>query len=606
MKKITIASASPAIDVGNIEINAENIEKTIREAHLNGAEVVVFPELSLTGCSCRDIFGYKYFADKALRFLDKIIYGTKELNIYSVIGLPVWFKDKVYSGAAVIFKGEFKGIVLGVGEKKKGVTFEFADSSFIGREEQIENGFFKELDFFIGNTAFKVVLGDGINLVSERGIVILNPNTDIENYRSREIRMLKAKKHSFQNTILSAYPSHWESTSEYVYPAHHVLSSKGEIIKEEGPFYSGIMYADIPAFDNGSNKSEDFKNTVEDTHSVEKSIYEKYRYSKLPFVSGNPEEYEKVLDIQSIGLMKRMRHINSKKILLGISGGLDSTLAAIVAHRTVKKMGMSTQDVIAVSMPSFGSSERTKNNAEKISKLLGFDYREIDITESVKKHFTDIGHSGAVFDAAFENAQARERTQILMDMANMNSGIHLGTGDLSESALGFTTYNGDHMSMYNVNATVPKTLVREVVLYAAGSFKGEIGETLKDICETPISPELSPLIENEQHQKTEEIVGPYELHDFFIYHIFVLKQSPAEVFADAIKVFKDTYNEKQISNCMREFYRRFFGSQFKRSCMPEGPMVTEVSFSPRTGFVIPSDFSPELFLKEPDIPKTTT
>lgn len=581
-------------------MNAENIEKTIKEAHLNGAEVVVFPELSLTGCSCGDVFGYKNFADKALKFLNGIICKTKELDIYSVIGLPIGFKNKVYSGAAIIFKGELKGTVLGMGERKNGVTFEFADSSLICKEDRIKNNFFEEFDFSIEGTAFKAVVGDRVEHISERNFVILNPNTDIENYRSREIRILKAEKYSSKNTVLSVYPSHWESTSEYVYPSHHIVSEKGSVVKEEGPFSPGIMYADIPLFAGGSDEPEDI---IEDTRSVEKSLY-KYRYSKMPFVSGDSAEYEKALDIQSIGLMKRVKHINSKRILLGISGGLDSALAAIVAHRTAIKMDMPLSNIIAVSMPSFGSSERTKNNAEKVSKLLGFDYREIDITESVKKHFKDIGHSGSVVDAAFENAQARERTQILMDMANMNGGIHLGTGDLSESALGFTTYNGDHMSMYNVNATVPKTLVRELVLYAAGSFGGEVGEVLKDICETPISPELSPLVENEQLQKTEEIVGPYELHDFFIYHIFVLKQSPQEVFADAVKVFKDTYNEKQISHCMREFYRRFFASQFKRSCMPEGPMVTEVSFSPRTGFVIPSDFSPGSIPEETDIPES--
>ena len=402
-----------------------------------------------------------------------------------------------------------------------------------------------------------------------------------------------------------------ESSSDMVFSAHNLITENGKILAESELFGDGVAVADVDLgfieherlkLFNYERLKDDGYAVIDFAVAVNADRVER-DYDRTPFVPGDAAELSKraelILDIQAEGLARRVKHTSAKTLVVGVSGGLDSTLALLVAARAMDKLGRKRKDIIAVSMPCFGTTERTKGNAELLAEQTDVAFREINITESVRSHFKDIGQNENVTDVTYENSQARERTQVLMDIANKTGGLVVGTGDLSELALGWATYNGDHMSMYGVNAGVPKTLVRHLVAYYADTCNNaELTAVLKDVLDTPVSPELLPPVEGNIAQKTEDLVGPYELHDFFLYYMLRCGYAPDKVYRIARETFEGKYDDPTIRKWLKNFYRRFFTQQFKRSCLPDGPKVGSISISPRGDWRMPSDASAEMWLRE--------
>ncbi len=583
---------SPELKVGDCTFNADRIIDSILSENEQGIDLAVFPELSLTSCSCGDLFRYDALLEGALISLNRVATATSGKKIVAVLGLPFRYDEKIYDCAAVIRNGVIEAIVPKKdGKRRDGISFDFADGKGITTCVELESGkvmFLDDYQFDMKDQSVSIVIGSDIETVELINTTIINPSASIEiagKENERRERIRRASKASC--AVLSVNPSFYESTTDFVFSGYAAVAVGGDIIAEREPFAKGELEVQItPPY-----RSSDLV--------LKSELDEKYA-EPHPFLSTKDDGryYEHVLNIQAHGLMKRMLHVGSKKAVFGISGGLDSTLAILVAARAMDLMSRPRTDILAVSMPAFGTSGRTKNNARKVSELLGVDFREIPIGESIKLHFRDIGHSGETADAAFENAQARERTQVLMDLSNMVGGIQIGTGDLSELALGFATYGGDQMSMYGLNGSIPKTLVKALVIYCGDLGEKDLKEVLYDIADTPISPELMPIKEGQQHQKTEEIVGPYELHDFFLWHMFVYNESPKKIFTAAKVAFETKYRSEEIVKWMEVFFRRFFAMQFKRSAMPDGPQVTPVSLSPRGGLTMPSDMASGEWLYE--------
>lgn len=627
---VKIACATPDIHVADCKYNAKQIIKLINEAAAKGAKLIAFPELCITGYTCGDLFLQELLIKSAADAVLEIAEKTKDLDIVSIVGAPVSCNNKLYN-CAVVIKDD---AVLDIIPKKYIPNYsEFYEARHFTSANDIEisdiyfaeylntglsvNRVFKchsmpcfsfgvEIceDLWVGDTPSVQLAKQGANL-----IVNLSCSDEIIGKADYRRTIIKAKSGSLLCAYAYADAGIGESTTDMVFAGHNIIAENGSVIAESERFKNQIIYADIDfrKIANERRRSNTFENLPEDTLNVfdteiTETKLERYIPQK-PFVPSKrddlSERCSEISKIQAVGLMTRLRHIGCKNAVIGLSGGLDSTLALIVAVNAFDMLGLDRKGITAVTMPCFGTTDRTYNNACELAKSYGATLVEINIKDSVRQHFNDIGHDENIHDVTYENSQARERTQILMDIANQKNGIVIGTGDLSELALGWATYNGDHMSMYAVNASVPKTLVRYLVSYEADIREGILKDILIDILDTPVSPELLPPEDNGTiAQKTEDIVGPYELHDFFLYYMLRFGFPPSKIFRMAHYAFNGLYTDETILKWEKIFYRRFFSQQFKRSCLPDAPKVGSVTLSPRGDFRMPSDACSSIWLAD--------
>ena len=592
---IKVGAASARIRLADVSHNVKVCVAEAQRAFDMGARILCFPELALTGATCADLFRYSPLVARAERGLSEYIEATKELDMLSLIGLPACVNDALYSCVAAVYMGELISITPTVGNDRyfntpisldekvclAGFTVEFSKNPMIALP------FAPEIKVTIYNSCDDKQTPDILVCprVSPAGMVE-RKNTL---YTARQFSLLGKNACIFVNAGIG------ESTTDEVYSAHNVIADRGEIVAEALPFADdSLIVADVKI-----GEAEIYTGDIGDGFVKFDTVN--------PFLPADKNECEDAclaaFEMQSQGLAARIERSYSKSMVIGVSGGLDSTLALLVCARAADILGMDRKNIIGVTMPCFGTTKRTKSNAEKLCEALGVAFRTVDIKASVTQHLRDIGHDGVTTDVTYENAQARERTQVLMDIANMTGGLVVGTGDLSELVLGWATYNGDHMSMYAVNASVPKTMVRRIVEVYSERDRANGGcsaDVLDDILATPVSPELLPPKDGEIAQCTEELVGPYELHDFFIYHTLGENRSPSEAYALAKKAFAGVYDNETILGWLRVFVRRFISQQFKRSCLPDGPKVSCMSVSPRGALAMPSDASSSVWLEEID------
>ena len=646
---IRTAAAVPCVRIADTHFNTEEICRAAEQAFAKEASLVVFPELSITGYSCGDLILQSMLIDSAENGVRKILEFSRGKAMTMVVGAPVPYRSRLYNCAIVIRNGNIKGIVpktyITPEERNRfasGSDFLSNETSNIGNflnngKDCVREGFCGEIRyagqrcnispnllFGIGKCTFAIEIGHDLWApvppssfhVLQGAQIIVNLSADRELLMREQYRNALLGQHSAKTICGYIYASagFGESTQDNVYSGSASIWEVGQELaaNERYSMVSSLITADIDyerieglrrntaGFCNitptGADASTYYRsyNRVsigdQNTTDFEKELC---RYVEPhPFVPEKDLDYrcQEILSMQTVALATRLNHIRCKSAVIGISGGLDSTLALLVTVLAADRLGWSRDRIVAVTMPGFGTTSRTKNNAWDLMVALGVTCREISIVPACEQHFKDIGHDASVHDATYENSQARERTQLLMDIANQTGGIVVGTGDLSEMALGWATYNGDHMSMYGVNAGVPKTLVRSLVVWAAkNKFEG-VREILLDIADTPISPELLPASETgEIKQVTEDLVGPYELHDFFIYNFMRNGYTPEKIYFLARKAFKDVYDNETIMKWLKTFVRRFFSQQFKRSCMPDGPKVGSVGLSPRGDWHMPSD-----------------
>ncbi len=625
---IKIAAGTLHPVVADVQHNTEEILRRIDEAQESDVQLLVLPELCITGCTCGDLFGSGVLQQAARKALEAILAHTVGLDPIITVGLPLVHNGKVYNTAVVMQGGSLLGAVpkccLSDAEHRY-----FTDGLALSADATITIGgqtapFGSHLTFChneLVDYAFGVAVGDDLSAVNgpaqavcaAGARLLLNPSASPEfsgcSLARREAIKATAARLVCGIAVCNAGPE--ESTQDVVFSRHHLIVEDDVLLAENLPFDDADLtvseldvqrltakrrrlntYA-LPA--DMAVRCACFAQAVRDTALTR-------RYDKNPFL---PEEDatlpESILQVQAYGLKKRLEHAHSATAVVGISGGLDSCLALLVMARAYDLMGRDRRHILAVTMPCFGTTDRTHNNAQILCDALGVTLREVNIAAAVTQHLADIGHDPAVHDVTYENAQARERTQILMDIANKENGLLVGTGDLSELALGWATYNGDHMSMYGVNASVPKTVVRRVVQHVADGAPVALRAVLLDILDTPVSPELLPAADDGAiAQKTEDLVGPYELHDFFLYHLLHSGFSPAKVYRLATYVFNGDYDSATILKWLRTFVRRFFIQQFKRSCMPDGPQATAISLSPRGAWMMPSDAAFTVWMAELD------
>ena len=626
---VKVATYTPEIKVADVSFNTESIKNGIDAAEKAGALVVVFPELCLTGSTAGDLFYSKTLLDGAKNALKSIAEYTLGKNLIAFVGLPFVKDGLIYNVAAGICDGTVLGIVPksymtdfgGISQKRYFAQYDneicyVSLGSIDGEDDLIPFG--NNILFSDGlNQSLKIAVQIGEDAISltppalvsacsgARIVVNLYAQPEYSTAKEDRISLVKAQTKSYACAYVCANAGDGESTTDCVFSGHSVIAENGEILAESKPFENGLTVADVDldAIDfervkvYGKGCANSIKKTFYVGFALDNSACECERiYDKTPFIKDGEEEF--LIEIAAQGLKKRLLHTYSKKVVIGISGGLDSTLALIIADRAMELLGMSKKDIISVTMPCFGTSSRTFENSVKLAKAFGTSLKKIDITKTVKRHLKDISHPEDLHDAAYENAQARERTQVLMDLANSVNGLVVGTGDLSELALGWATYNGDHMSMYAVNASIPKTLVRHLVQYTANKGKGKLKATLLDVLDTPVSPELIPSGDDSIKQVTEDIVGPYILHDFFLYMMIKKGFTPHKIYQAAVNTFKGEFDNQTILKWLKTFVRRFFNQQFKRSCLPDGVKVSEISLSPRGSFVMPSDAVSKLWLDE--------
>lgn len=632
---VRVEVVTPDIKVADCIFNTEQICRQIDKAYDAQVSVIVFPEMCITGYTCNDLFLQDTLLSDAQKSLASIAEHTKGRNMVTVVGLPFEYCNKLYNVAAVIKDG----VILGLVPKKYIPNY----NEFYERR-QFTEGFDKAVKVCIaGQQTYmgsrilfrcsdfeKLVIGveicedlwtplpPSVSHAMNGATLIVNPSASNETVGKEDYRRSLVTGQSARLVCAYAYASSGdgESTQDIVFGGHDIIAENGTLLAETSLFANNSVINDID-FDRINSERRRMSTFTSVTDNDEYTVVDfslaGTEYTSLvryidphPFVPENEatrnKRCEAILSIQAMGLKKRLAHIGCKNVVIGISGGLDSTLALLVAVRAYELLGLDMSGIHAVTMPGFGTTDRTYDNAVKMIKCLGCTFHEISIRESVTKHFEDIGHDINVHDVTYENGQARERTQILMDVANKVNGIVIGTGDMSELALGWATYNGDHMSMYGVNASVPKTLVRHLVRYYAEELADErLAEVLLDVLDTPVSPELLPPDENGQiEQKTEDLVGPYELHDFFMYYILRFGIHPAKLYRIACVAFRLDYSEETILKWLKIFYRRFFAQHFKRSCLPDGPKVGTVAVSPRGDLRMPSDACARIWLKELD------
>lgn len=635
MDYLKVASVSPKLRVADIDFNTNEIIRLIDELESKGVRLAVFPELCITGYTVADLFLTSDLLRETESALKRISEHLTGKEIICAVGFPCMLKGRLYNAAAVLHGGQVMGIV----PKRTIPNYsEFYESrwftSYAGSSEtSIDFPFQEGIPFgnllFRGNRyTFAVEVCEDLfapvspsSYLSLQGAeVILNLSASNELVAKSAYRRDLVRIQSSKNMGAYVYSSCGvnESTTDLVFGGHCIISEYGTQLKENGRFSLDSDYittfVDLVRIRGERIKNSSFREieipsgyrTQEITFVQEETSLEGFdRFIEPhPFVPKNElekrERCEEIFNIQSHGLIKRLTHIGSNRAVIGISGGLDSTLALLVIVKAYKILGLPMQNIVTITMPGFGTSDRTYDNAVELCRQLGTDFREIDIKEACLLHFRDIGHDPAIHDVTYENVQARERTQILMDIANKEYGVLVGTGDLSELALGWCTYNGDQMSMYGVNASIPKTLVRYLVRYAAEyEFSGRTSEILLDILDTPVSPELLPVDkDNKISQMTESLIGPYELHDFFLYHLLRYGASVKKIEFMADYAFRDLYDRETIRKWLKVFVRRFFTQQFKRSAMPDGPKVGTIALSPRGDLRMPSDASFATYMKD--------
>ena len=627
---IKVAAATPKIKVADPAYNTEEILKIIDETEKNGASILVFSELTISGYTCGDLFLQQPLLTECKNQLLRIVKATENKSMLVVVGCPIVIKQKLYNCAVVISDGSILGIVPKTHLPNYSEFYELRH--FTSGEGLEEDLWFGEEFGYVNvavNQLFKckelpelvvaceicedlwVPLPPSTYHAMAGATVICNPSASVETTTKESYRRSLVSNQSAR--LLAAYiyadAGEGESTQDVVYSGHHLICENGSVLAEAKRFTNEIIYADIDvqklaaerrkmtSFPGG--QTDDY---FEQEFSLEVKENKITRtFPKAPFVPDNQDERDKrcdeILSLQSMGLKKRLEHTNCKHAVVGISGGLDSTLAVLVTARAFDLLDIPRENLICVTMPCFGTTDRTYQNAVSLIKELGATLKEVRIEKAVRQHFADIGHDENNHDVTYENSQARERTQILMDMANQYNGMVIGTGDMSELALGWATYNGDHMSMYAVNCSVPKTLVRYLVLYYAETTDNKkLSEVLMDVLDTPVSPELLPPVDGVISQKTEDLVGPYELHDFFLYYMLRFGFPKAKLYRMAKLTFDGVYDDETIKKWLDKFYWRFFSQQFKRSCLPDGPKVGSVAVSPRGDLRMPSDASPTAWL----------
>ena len=584
---IQISAICPRVSVADTDTNAKNIIKLAKIAVKKGAKIIITPELSITGATCGDLFLKPLLINNALKALHTILRETKKLNAVLIVGLPIQARTKLINASAVLFKGKILGII----PTENCETRYFTPAQYIGLSEILildQKVPLYPFIFKVFNTTFAVKTGLDLNeympLIPKVDIVF-NPSSNCEYLCKQEkLENLISIYSAVQNcTYVYVSSGFGESSAEAVYSANILVYNKG-LLANKAPRLT--MQEQIVNYKIGTKTQSQ---TINKNITVDK---------KHPFSPSNKQELLEVLDLQALALARRLEQTKINKVILGISGGLDSTLALLAAVHTFKKLNLPLKNIFAYTLPGLGTTAKTKNNAELLCKALGVSFEEIDIKPAVLQHFKDIKHNKNIIDTAYENAQARERTQILFDISNKIGALVLGTGDMSEFALGWATYGGDHLSMYGINAGIPKTLIQEIVAEYAKTATSKVSKVLKDILATPISPELKPAKKGKITQKTEDLVGPYILHDFFLYHFLVDNLGPKEIYKLALSAFKNDFKKAEIKHWLEVFFKRFFSQQFKRSCCPEGPKILQVSLSPRTDLRLPSDINANLWLEE--------
>ncbi|MBR0277193.1 MAG: NAD(+) synthase [Clostridia bacterium] len=630
---IKTAAGSIRIKISDTEFNAEQIKNAFDFADSIRVNILVLPELCITGYSCGDLFFSEKLLGNAIKALTDICEYTKGKYTVLVVGLPVVYRSKLYNCAAILCNGKILGIVPKTHlpnydeyyEKRQFSSFEsLTDNIYLninGKDIPFGNNI-----IFTHNSMRNYTFGieicedlwapvqqsEGLCLAGAN--IICNLSASDEYIGKEHYRRLLIK--STSSRLLCGYiysnADYTESTQDSVCSSHHIICENGIILNENKPFGNNhIIFSEI---DVSRICSERMKKTSFICKNESKYRFVTFtqkiintkltrKFDKNPFVPYDNYELngraKSILKIQSYGLARRIEHTCAKKCVIGVSGGLDSTLAILASVKAMEVLNRPATDVVAITMPCFGTSKRTKSNSEKLCKCLGITFKEINITDAVNQHFKDIDQNPEKYDVTFENSQARERTQVLMDYANKIGGIVVGTGDLSELALGWATYNGDHMSMYGVNASVPKTLIRYIIKYVAENSGKKLAEVLSDILDTPVSPELLPVDKDgNMTQKTEDLVGPYELHDFFLYYLIKFGCSPKKIFRLAKEAFDGEYDDNTIKLWLKTFIKRFFAQQFKRSCMPDGPKVGSITLSPRSDFRMPTDASSKIWIDE--------
>ena len=629
---IKIAAAVPTVKVGDCEFNLQQIESIIAQAEGKGVEIIVFPELSLTGYSCQDLFRQHLLLDAAEESVMMLLDFTRQLDIISIIGMPVIVGDLLLNCAVVIQKGQILGIVPKTVIPNYG---EFYEKRWFGSAKDIKpteirlagNTVMVSPEPCLFRTCDDVLFG--IEICEDLWAPV-PPSNQLSLLGADLIFNLSASndligKHDYLKSLISQQSARTitgyvysgcgfgESTQDVVYGGNALIYENGKLLSEGERFsmkpQMSIMQVDVERLRAEKLARQEFKESTSTATIINCRSYTPRDFvlerevDASPFIPKGEDmnsSCEEILNIQTFGLIKRLVHTGSKRVVIGVSGGLDSTLALLVSVRAFDQLALDRRGIIAVTMPGFGTTDLTYNNALLLMKNLGVTVREISIAKSVMLHFEDIGHDANVHDVTYENSQARERTQILMDLSNQVGGLVVGTGDLSELALGWATYNGDHMSMYGVNAGVPKTLIKYLIMNEIKQYEDDtIRNVLQSVIDTPISPELIPADEDGNiKQKTEDLVGPYELHDFFLYYFLRFGFRPLKLYVLAQKAFAGKFSDDVIKHWLQTFLRRFFNQQFKRSCLPDGPKVGSVSLSPRGDWRMPSDASNNLWLKE--------
>ena len=629
---ISVACGTPKLRLADCHYNAEQTFTMMRAAEKAGVKVLVLPELGLTGYTCGDLFYQETLLRGAEEALATVLEATRNLEVVTAVGMPVRVNNKLYNCAAIIQKGKILGLVPKTHLPNYGEFYEkrqFAPApaeddyiTFCGQElvpfgaEQIfecENLADLKLGFEICEDLWAPD-SPSVRMAQAGATIIgnLSASNDLigkDAYRRQLVTMQSAK-------LLCGYiyssAGEGESTSDVVFGAHQMIAENGALLAERR-FDGGLLISEIDVQKLACERRRiqvfsDVENSRKNYAGFSLTVFptKLTRYvAPMPFVPEGKEDRDarcrEILLIASLGLKQRLEHTGAKTAVVGLSGGLDSTLAVLITGLAMKMLDRPMTDIVAVTMPCFGTTDRTKNNAVILAEQMGATLRTVDISATVRSHFKDIGHDMADHSVTFENGQARERTQVLMDIANAAGGIVIGTGDLSELALGWCTYNGDHMSMYGVNASIPKTLVRHLVGYLARDNAGKdeaLHDVLEDILDTPVSPELLPAVQGEISQRTEDLVGPYELHDFFLYYALRWGFGPKKIYRLARYALGEKYGDEVVLKWLKNFYRRFFSQQFKRSCLPDGPKVGSAALSPRGDWRMPSDAVARLWLDE--------
>lgn len=626
---IKVAAATPDIRVADVDYNKEQIIKQMDEAAKAGAKIIVFPELCITGYTCSDLFLQDILLNGAKKALVEIAKQTKELDVLVFVGVPLAVGGELYNVAAALNHGNILGFTTKSFLPNYGEFYEMRQ--FRPGPKKAETILFdgKEIPFgpqllFVEKQMANLIVSaeicedvwspvpPSIEAAREGATVIVNCSASDETIGKASYReeLISGQSARLISGYIYANAGEGESTTDLVFGGHNLIAENGTILAEAKRFSNGIIYTefDVQKIANERRKNTTFTETQEHVlpripFGLEQTETILTRtFPSRPFVPRDDQERakrcEEILTIQAMGLKKRLAHTHAKSAVVGISGGLDSTLALLVTAKAFDALGLERSGITAVTMPCFGTTDRTYQNACKMSLKVGATLREVRIGDAVMQHFKDIGHDPQDHSVTYENSQARERTQVLMDIANQTGGLVIGTGDMSELALGWATYNGDHMSMYGVNASVPKTLVRHLVHYYADTCEDpSLKEVLYDVLDTPVSPELLPPKDGEIAQKTEDLVGPYELHDFFLYYFLRMGYEPGKIYRIAKLSFAGEYDDETIYKWLRTFCWRFFSQQFKRSCLPDGPKVGTVALSPRGDWRMPSDACVALWIQ---------